>query len=68
MAANIPQDFRAPFFHKNWVRFVNGSGEIIPPHSVMRITAAEFTNNNGEIVYRVAKPDTTYRWRYLVNG
>jgi hypothetical protein len=67
MSAFIPQDsLRSPFFRKPWVRFLNGAGEVIPPFSVMRITNE--TTSNGETIYNVAKPDSTYRWRYLVNG
>lgn len=66
MAVYIPQDFRAPFFRKNWVRFVNSAGETIPSHAIMRVTNCTVTN--GEMIYTVAKPDGTYRWRYLVNS
>src|SRR5262245_11575096 len=67
MSMYIPQDgIRTPFFRKGWVRYINGSGETIPAHAVMRITNWDLVN--GEVVYNVAKPDSTYRWRYLVNG
>ena len=62
----MPTDLRAPFFRKPWVRVRNGAGADIPPFAVMRVTGA--TQDDGEIVYQVAKPNTTfYRW-YLVNG
>jgi hypothetical protein len=67
MSAYIPQDgLRSPFFRKPWVRFLNGAGEAIPPFAVMRIT--NWTISNGERIYNIAKPDATFRWRYLVNG
>src|SRR5688500_15942732 len=61
-----PHDLRAPFFRKPWVRIRNQANEDIPPFAVLRIAGA--TQSEGEIVYTVAKPNTTfYRW-YLVNG
>lgn len=66
MAHQTPVDFRAPFFRHPWVRFLNGSGEAIPPYAVMRIT--NVTSTASDLIYNVAKPDGTYRWRYLVNG
>ena len=48
------------------VDFVNGSGEAIPSHAVMRIT--NWSAASGRRIYNVAKPDSTYRWRYLVNN
>lgn len=62
----IPNDLRAPFFRKPWVRVRNGGSEIIPSHAVMRITGA--TEEDGEIVYQVAKPNATFQRLYLVNG
>lgn len=67
MAVYIPQDLRAPLFKgHNWVRFTNSTGELIPPHAVMRITG--WSASNGAVVYTVAKPSTTFCRRYLVNG
>lgn len=67
MSVYVPQDMlRTPFFRKPWVRYINSSGESIPSHAVMRVTAVSYSN--GELIYTVAKPDGTYRWRYLVNG
>lgn len=48
------------------VPFINASGEEIPAYAVMRITTP--TTVDSEKVVNVAKPDGTYRWRYLVNG
>lgn len=62
-----PLDQRWQAVRDRWpIRVKNGSGETIPPFSVLRITGIAFTNN--ERVYSVAKPDGTYRWRYLVSG
>lgn len=62
----MPNDLRAPFHRKAWVRIRNEAGEDIPPFAVMRITGV--LQGDGEIVYTVAKPNSTlYRW-YLVNG
>lgn len=57
---------RSPFFRKPWVRVRNGSGETIPPHSVMRITS--WNTSSRTSYYTVAKPDGTFRRNYLVNG
>jgi hypothetical protein len=48
------------------LRVKNSSGEVIPPFSVMRVT--NWSKSNNEILYTVAKPDSTYRWQYLVSG
>lgn len=62
----LPHDLRNPFVQNPWKRFSNGSGETIPPFSVMRITGA--TNNHGEITFTVAKPNATTYTAYLVSG
>jgi hypothetical protein len=62
----LPHDPRNPFVQNPWKRFTNASGETIPPFSVMRITGA--TNNNGEITFTVAKPNSTFCTDYLING
>lgn len=48
------------------VPFINASGEEIPAYAVMRLTTP--TTVDGEMIVNVAKPDATYRWRYLING
>lgn len=48
------------------VPFINAAGASIPAYGVMRITTP--TTVSGEQFINVAKPDGTYRWRYLVNG
>lgn len=62
-----PLDQRWQMVRDRWpIRVKNGSGETIPPFSVLRITSCTFTNN--EKVYTVAKPNTTFYRRYLVSG
>lgn len=50
------------------VPFINATSPnvLIPAYAVMRLTTA--TTVDGEMVINVAKPDATYRWRYLING
>lgn len=48
------------------VLFINAAGEEIPAHAVMRVTTP--TTVDGERIINVAKPDATYRWRYLINS
>lgn len=62
----LPNDHRAPFFRRSWVRVQNAAQEVIPPYAVMRITGG--TSIDGEIVYTVAKPNATKQRWYLVNG
>ena len=62
----LPSDLRAPFFRKPWIRFTNGSGEVIPPYAFMRITGATF--DDDEIVLQCAKPNTTFQRFGVVNG
>lgn len=57
MASILPQDFRAPFFRRPWRRVLNGSGEVIPPHSVVLI--GDTTVVNGELVHTVIKPNNS---------
>lgn len=62
-----PLDHRWTMVRDRWpLRVKNSSGEVIPPFAVMRVT--NWSNSNNEILYTVAKPDSTYRWQYLVNG
>jgi hypothetical protein len=44
----------------------NGAGEEIPPCAVMRISSEDLVD--GRRVITVAKPDSTFRRRYLVNS
>lgn len=48
------------------VPFINAAGAEIPAYAVMRVTTP--TTVSGEQFINVAKPDATYRWRYLING
>lgn len=50
------------------VPFINAAGEEIPAFAVMRVTTATLDSTTNERVVNVAKPDATYRWRYLING
>lgn len=60
-------DFRAPFFRLSWVRVLNGSGEVIPPHAVMRIISGSITDE--EMVFQVGQPETASLDQvHLVNG
>lgn len=62
-----PLDLRWQMVRDRWpLRVKNSSGEVIPPHSVLRVT--NWANSDNEILYTVAKPDATYRWQYLVSG
>jgi hypothetical protein len=62
-----PLDLRWQMVRDRWpVRVKNSSGETIPPYAVMRVT--DWSKSNNEILYTVAKPDSTYRWQYLVNS
>ena len=47
------------------IPFINDANETIPAYGVMRVTTP--TTVDGEMVVNVAKPDATYRWRYLIN-
>lgn len=48
------------------VSFINAAGETAPAYGVLRITTPSTVD--GEKVINIAKPDGTYRWRYLING
>lgn len=62
-----PLDHRWTMVRDRWpLRVKNSSGEIIPPYSVLRVT--NWAKSNNEILYTVTKPDSTYRWQYLVSG
>jgi len=49
-----------------WVKFVNNSGETIPPYSVLRVTGT--TARNGEPFFTVEKPNSTQQKYYPING
>lgn len=61
---------RSPFMRRDWVRVKNGVATLIPPHSVVLITATTVTNN--EVVYTVRQPNaasTDFNWNgYLITG
>ena len=63
-------DLRAPFFRQNWVRVVNGSGAVIPPHSVVLISSTSYSG--GAVIHTVVQPNaasTDFNWDgYLVTG
>ena len=65
----IPSDFRASFFRKDWVRVKNGSGLVIPPFSLVYVSAT--TVSDGTIVHTVNRPLAAsadfYRF-FLVTG
>lgn len=54
------------FVLPGWRRFVNVSGGEIPPGAIMRRVSS--FQDGSEIVLRCAKPDTTFRRLYVVNG
>jgi hypothetical protein len=58
----IAHDFVLP----GWRRFVNLSGESIPPGAIMRRVSS--FQDGAEIVLRCGKPDSTFRRLYVVNG
>lgn len=62
----IPGDFRDAMAHRWPIRVINGAGEDIPPFACLRITGS--SELNGQTVYTVAKPNTTFTRLYLVNG
>jgi hypothetical protein len=56
-----------PLFRAKYPIIVkNGAGEEIPPCAVMRISSEDLVD--GQRVITVAKPDSTFRRRYLVNS
>lgn len=52
--------------HPYTIPFRNDSGAEIPPFAVMR--PSDIVDRDGQWVFTVVKPDTTFARRYLING
>jgi hypothetical protein len=50
----------------HWVKYINSSGETIPPYGVLRVTGT--TSRNGEPFFTVAKPTAAKQKFYPING
>lgn len=50
----------------HWVKFLNNSGETIPPYGVLRVTGT--TTRNGQPFFTVAKPTSAKQKYYPING
>jgi len=50
----------------HWVKFINSSGEEIPPYAALRVTGT--TTRNGEPFFTVAKPTSSEQKWYAING
>ena len=62
----IPADTRKALAHRWPLRVINGTGTEIQPFSIVRVTGSEIID--GDDVYTVGLPNTTFLSEYLVLG
>lgn len=62
----LPQDHRSPTSNQRWIEVYNGSGETIPPYSIVEIDDSSM--DNGRTYVTVIKPVHDCVENFLVTG